>query len=45
MPTTEDIDAMSIAEVKENFSDLMETIVTTYGDNQESRPEESTKEQ
>jgi hypothetical protein len=34
MPTSEDIDVMDIAEVKLNFSELMETIVTTYGDDQ-----------
>ena len=41
MPIAEEIAAIDIAEVKLNFSDLMETIVTTYGDNQEERAEET----
>lgn len=36
------IDTMDIAEIKLNFYDLMEEIVTTYGDDQE---EESQGEQ
>jgi len=35
MLNAEAIAAMSIEEIKANFFDLMNTVVTTYGDNQE----------
>lgn len=35
MPTAEEIDEMKIADIRLSFSDLMETIVTTYGDDKD----------
>jgi hypothetical protein len=34
------IEAMTIEEIKANFFDLMDTIVTTYGDNQDETTEQ-----
>ncbi len=40
MVNAEAIAAMSIEEIKANFFDLMDTIVTTYGDNQDETTEQ-----
>jgi len=40
MVTAEEIAAMSIEEIKANFFDLMDRVVTTYGDNQEQASEQ-----
>jgi hypothetical protein len=38
--SAEEIAAMSIEEIKANFFDLVNTVVTTYGDNQEETTEQ-----
>lgn len=38
------IDTLSIAEIKLNFFDLMEEIVTTYGDDQDTSDETEQEE-
>jgi hypothetical protein len=40
MINAEQLAAMDIAEIKANFFDLMDTIVTTYGDNQDETTEQ-----
>lgn len=40
MLSAEEIAAMSIEEIKANFFDLMNTVITTYGDNQEEMTEQ-----
>jgi hypothetical protein len=40
MLTAEEIAAMSIEEIKANFFGLMDTVVTTYGDNQDETTEQ-----
>jgi hypothetical protein len=39
MLSTEEIAAMSLEEIKANFFDLMNIVVTTYGDDQERTSE------
>lgn len=45
MVNAETLAAMSIEEIKANFFDLMDTIVTTYGDNQDETTEQQTAQQ
>lgn len=40
MLSAEEIAAMSIDEIKASFFDLMNTVITTYGDNQEETTEQ-----
>lgn len=40
MLSAEEIAAMSLEEIKANFFDLVNTVVTTYGDHQEETTEQ-----
>jgi hypothetical protein len=44
MINAETIAAMSIEEIKANFFDLMNTVVTTYGDDQDETTEQQQAE-